>query len=44
MAWENMKEIKKTSAEQSLGIYELKQHFNYFFNSVFWFIRSKEAG
>jgi hypothetical protein len=25
-AWENIKEIIKTSAKRSLGLYELKQH------------------
>jgi len=29
-AWENIKEINKTLAEDSLGLYELKQHKPWF--------------
>jgi len=31
LAWENIKENIKTSAKESLGIYELKQHKPWFY-------------
>jgi hypothetical protein len=42
-AWENIKENIKTSAKESLGLYELKQHKPWFDEECLRF-RSKEAG
>ena len=44
MAWENIKEKNKTSAKESLGLYELKQRKKRFDEERLGFIRSKEAG
>ena len=41
-AWENIKENIKTSAQQSLGLYQLKQHKTWFDEKCLFF-RSKEA-
>jgi len=43
-AWENMKENIKTSATDSLGLHELKQHKPWFDEECLGFFRSKEAG
>jgi len=41
--WENIKENIKTSAKESLGLHEWKQHKPWF-DTVFRFLRSEEAG
>ena len=43
-AWENIKENIKTSAKESLGLYELKQHKPWFDEECCMFFTSKEAG
>jgi len=43
-AWENIKENIKTSAKDSLGLYELKQHKPWFNEEYLGFFRSNEAG
>ena len=43
-AWENIKENIKTSAEESLGLYELQQHKPYFDEEYLCFFRSKDVG
>ena len=42
--WENIKENIKTSAKESLGPQELKQHKPWFDEECLGFFRSKEAG
>jgi len=42
-AWENIKENIKTSAKQSLGLHELKQHKPWFNEECLDFFRSREA-
>jgi len=43
-AWENIKENIKTSAKESLGLYELKQHKTWFDEECFGFLnQSKQA-
>jgi len=42
-AWENIKENIKTSAKDSPGMYELKQHKPWFDEECLHFFRSKEA-
>ena len=42
-AWENIKEIVKTSAKERVGLQELKQHKPWLWR-MFRFITSKEAG
>jgi len=41
--WENIKENVKTSAKESLGLYELKKHKPWFEEECECFFRSKEA-
>ena len=41
-AWENIKENIKTSAKESLGLYELKQHKPWFGEECLSFFGSKE--
>ena len=43
-AWENVKENIKTSAKESLGLHELKQHKPWFDDECLLFFRSNEAG
>ena len=43
-AWENIKENIKTSAKESLGLYELKQRKQWSDEECFAIFRSKEAG
>ena len=43
-AWENIKENIKTSAKESLGLHELKQHKPWFEEEYLGFYRSKETG
>jgi len=43
-AWEIIEEDIKTSATDSLGLYELKQHKPLFDEECLIFFRSKEAG
>jgi len=43
-AWENIKENIKTSAKESLGLHELKQHKPWFEEECLGFVRSKETG
>jgi len=43
-ARENTKENFKTSAKESLGMYEMKQHKPWFDEECLGFFRSKEAG
>ena len=43
-AWENIKESIKTSAKESLGLQELKQHKPWFDEECLRFFRSMEAG
>jgi len=43
-AWENIKENIKISAEESLGLHELKQHKPRCDEECLGFFRSKEAG
>jgi hypothetical protein len=40
-AWENIKENIKTSAKESLGLYELKQHKPWFDEKCSRFLRIK---
>ena len=42
--WENIKEIIKTSAKESLGMHELKRHRPWFDEESVRFFGSKEAG
>ena len=42
--WENVKENIITSAKESLGLQELKQHKPWFDKECLGFFRSKEAG
>ena len=42
--WENIKENLKTSAKESLGLHELKQHKPWFDEKMFRFFGSKETG
>jgi len=44
MAWENIKENIKSSAEESLGLQELKQHKPWFDEKCLGFFRSREPG
>jgi len=43
-AWENIKENMKTSAKESLGLHELKQHKAWFDEECLGFFGSKGAG
>jgi hypothetical protein len=43
-AWENIKENIKTSAKESLGLHETKQHKPWFDKECFRYVRSEEAG
>ena len=43
-AWGNIEENIKTSAKDSLGLQELKQHKPWFDEECLGFFRSKEAG
>jgi hypothetical protein len=43
-AWENIKENIKTTAKESIGLHELKQHKPWFDEECLGFFRSKEAG
>jgi len=42
-AWENIQEDIKTSAKECIGLYELKQHKQWFDEKCFVIFRSKEA-
>ena len=42
MAWENMKEIIKTSATESLDLYELNQHKSWFDEECLRFLDQRE--
>ena len=42
--WENIKENIKTSAKESLGVHEWKQHKPWFDEECLVFFGSKEAG
>ena len=42
-AWENIQENIKTSAKESLGLYEWRQHKQWFDEERFVIFRSKEA-
>jgi hypothetical protein len=42
-AWENIQENIKTSAKESLGLYELKRHKTWFDEEGLHLLRSKEA-
>jgi len=43
-AWQNIKENIQTSAKESFGLHELKQHKPWFDEECLGFFRSKEAG
>ena len=43
-AWGNVKENIKTSAKESIGLHELKQHKPWFDGEYLGFFRLKEAG
>jgi len=43
-AWENIKENIITSAKESLGLHELKQHKTWFDKECLDFFRSKKVG
>jgi len=43
-AWENIKVNIKTSAKESLGLHELKQHKSCYDEECLRYFRSKEAG
>ena len=42
MVWENIKETIKTSAKESLGLYELKQHKRWFYEECLRFLQQRE--
>jgi len=41
-AWQNIKENIKTSAKESLGLYELKQHKPWFDEECFDFLHQRK--